>query len=120
MGQPRPLFRLFSVFSNKQYNFFTNQWEKMSCPFSILCQDLNPRPLERESPPIATRPGLPPTLMAFNYLAKYLIYFGTFMLLDICSLLYMANYRRNNLAIWSHWYLVKKVRNYIGHPGKSS
>ena len=24
MGQPRPLFRLFSVFSNKEYNFTTN------------------------------------------------------------------------------------------------
>ena len=28
MVQPRPLFRLFSVFSNKQYNFTKNQCEK--------------------------------------------------------------------------------------------
>ena len=31
MGQPRPLFNLFYVFSNKHhYNFTTNQCEKMS------------------------------------------------------------------------------------------
>ena len=30
------------------------------CPFSIQCQDLNPWLLEHESPPITTRPGLPP------------------------------------------------------------
>ena len=29
-------------------------------PSSIWCQDLNPQPLERESPPITTRSGLPP------------------------------------------------------------
>ena len=32
----------------------------MSCPSSIRCRDSNPRPFERESPPITTRPGLPP------------------------------------------------------------
>ena len=30
MGQPRPLFRLFSVFSNKQYNFYNKSvWIKV-------------------------------------------------------------------------------------------
>ena len=59
MGQPRPLFLLFSVFSNKHhYNFTTNICEK--CPSSIRCRDSNPRPSERESLPITTRPGLPP------------------------------------------------------------
>ena len=33
MDQPRPLFRLFSVFSNKQYIFKTNQCEKMSIQY---------------------------------------------------------------------------------------
>ena len=59
MGKPWPLFHLFSVFSNKHYKFFTtNICEK--CPSSIWCRDSNPRPLESESPPITTRPGLPP------------------------------------------------------------
>ena len=55
MGQPRPLFCLFSVFSNKHYNFYVKK-----CPSSIWCWDSNPRPLESESLPITTRPGLPP------------------------------------------------------------
>ena len=33
---------------------------KMSCPSSISCQDSNPWPLEHQSSPITTRPGLPP------------------------------------------------------------
>ena len=30
------------------------------CPSSIWCRDLNSWPLKHESPPITTRPGLPP------------------------------------------------------------
>ena len=37
------------------------------CPSSRWCRDSNSRPLEHESPPITTRPGLPPT---------YLLYLG--------------------------------------------
>ena len=33
------------------------------CPSSKQCWDLNPRPLEHESPPMITRPGLPPILL---------------------------------------------------------
>ena len=33
------------------------------CPSSIRCRDSNPRPLERESIPITTRPGLPPSFI---------------------------------------------------------
>ena len=29
------------------------------CPSSIWCWDSNPQPLEFESPPITTRPGIP-------------------------------------------------------------
>ena len=54
-------FVLFSVFSNKHnYIFTTDQREKMSCPSSIWRRDSNPRPLEREPPPITTRPVFPP------------------------------------------------------------
>ena len=31
----------------------------MSCPSNILRRDSNPRPLNREPPPLTTRPGLP-------------------------------------------------------------
>ena len=59
MGHPRPLSHLFLVFSNKHYNFYSNICEK--CPSSIQCWDLNPQPLGRESPPINTRSGVPPS-----------------------------------------------------------
>ena len=61
MGQPRPLFRLVSVFSNKKYNIYNKSMWKMSCPSSIRHRDSNPRPLEHGSSPITTRPGLLPT-----------------------------------------------------------
>ena len=52
MGQPRPLFCLFLVFSNKHYNFYSNMCE------SIQCGDTNLRRLGCESPPLTTRPEL--------------------------------------------------------------
>ena len=54
MGQPRPLFNLFSVFSIKYYNSATNQCEK--CPSCSLHLDLNSRPSDYESPHLTTRP----------------------------------------------------------------
>ena len=65
MSHPRPLFRLFLVFSNKEYNFYKKSMWKKSCPSSIWRLDLNPRPLEHELSPITTRPGLP---LCFNLL----------------------------------------------------
>ena len=58
MGQPRPLFRLISVIFKQTVQFLQQIYVK-KCPFSIRCRDLNPRPTERESLPITTRPGLP-------------------------------------------------------------
>ena len=68
MGQPRPLFRLFSVFSNKHYKFLQQIYVKR-CPYSIWCWDSNPRPLERESPPITTKPGLPPQIKVARHIS---------------------------------------------------
>ena len=45
-------------FSNKYYNFYNPTNEK-KWPSSIQCWGSNPQPLEHESPPITTRPGLP-------------------------------------------------------------
>ena len=62
MGQPRPLFHLFSSFQTcitNFTNFTTNRYVK-KCPSSIQCRDSNSQPLEHESPPITTRPGLLP------------------------------------------------------------
>ena len=63
MVQPTPLFRLFLSFQTNITILTTNQCEKMSCPSIIRCRDSNPWPLECESPPITTRPGLPPSFL---------------------------------------------------------
>ena len=56
MDQPPSSFTfIFFVFSNKQYNFCNkSMWKNV---MSILFS--NPRPLDHESPPVSTRPGLP-------------------------------------------------------------
>ena len=60
MGQPRPLFRLFSSFQTNITILTTNKCEK--CPSSIWRRDLKSQPSDYESPPLTTRPGLPPNL----------------------------------------------------------
>ena len=50
-------FVYFCLFKQMLQFFTTNKCEK--CLSSIWCRDLNPRPLEHESPLITTRPGLP-------------------------------------------------------------
>ena len=57
MGQPRPLFNLFSSFQTHITIFTTNKCEK--CTSSIQYRDSNSQPLEHESHPITTRLGLP-------------------------------------------------------------
>ena len=59
MGQPRPLFHLFSSFQ-MHYKFYKNT-NVNKCPSSIRCRDSNSRPLKHKPPPITTRPGLPST-----------------------------------------------------------
>ena len=62
-GQPRPLLSfIFGSFETNIISIFTTNRYVKKCSSSIQCQDLNPQPLEHESPPITTRPGLPPML----------------------------------------------------------
>ena len=58
MDHPRPLFHLFSVFSNNSANFTTNKCK--NDPSIIWCPDSNSRPLDHESDSVTTRPGLRP------------------------------------------------------------
>ena len=64
MGQPRPLFDLFTSFKHITI-CATNRYVK-KCPSSIWCKDTNSRPLKHESPPIATRPGLSPKVCLWH------------------------------------------------------
>ena len=58
LGQLRPLLSfIFGLFHTNIITIFTtNKCEE--CPSNIRCRDSNPQPLEHESPPITTRPGL--------------------------------------------------------------
>ena len=55
---------IFGLF--KQTIQFLQQINVKKCPSSIRRWDSNPRPLERESTPITTRPGLPPKAIILN------------------------------------------------------
>ena len=55
-------FCIFSTFQIRITILTSNICEIMLWPSSIRRLDFNPRPLEHKSPPITTRPGLPPTL----------------------------------------------------------
>ena len=66
MGQPRPLLSfIFGLFELKLQ--FKQQICVKKYPSSLRCQDSNPQPSDHESPPITTRPGLPPSS---NFLCK--------------------------------------------------
>ena len=60
--ETRHFFRLFFVYFClfKQTLPFLQQINVNKCPSSIRSWDSNPRPSEHVSPPITTRPGLPP------------------------------------------------------------
>ena len=53
MGHPRPLFSLFSVFFKQTLIQFYNK---------LMALGFEPTTFSRESPPITTKPGLPPNL----------------------------------------------------------
>ena len=59
-GQPQPLLMfIFGLFEQTSLQFLQQRVVK-KCPLGIQCWDMNPQPSEHESPPINTRPGLPP------------------------------------------------------------
>ena len=61
-----PCIFLFIFGGSKQTLQFLQQTDVKKCPSSIPCQVSNPQPLERESLPITTRPGLPPNKTIFT------------------------------------------------------
>ena len=72
-ANPGLFYHLLLVFSNKYHcNFKIKYIQK--CPFTIQSWDLNPRPLEHESPPITTRPELLPNIF-FKWAIPGLFFF---------------------------------------------
>ena len=65
MGHPRPLFRLFPVFSNKQCKFCNKlMWKNVHLVSG--CRDSNSQ--LSESPPLTTRPELPPRPILLHWI----------------------------------------------------
>ena len=54
---PCLFFVYFRLFKNIT---ILEQINEKTCPSSIRCWDSKPQPLDHESPPVTTRPGLPP------------------------------------------------------------
>ena len=86
MGQLRPHFRLFSVFLNKQYNSYNNFMWKNVMPIQYMGRDLNPRPLEHESPPITTRPRFPPINFIHSRLLDSRVDWATSALINLVQI----------------------------------
>ena len=63
-NSPSPILFSFIFGLCKQTNYTILQ-KMTKCQYSIQCYDLNPIPPEHESPPITTRPGLPPQGLQF-------------------------------------------------------
>ena len=105
MGQPRPLFVYCRSFQTNNSIFTTNECEKMSCPSSIRRRDSNPRPFEYESYLIATRRGLPPTLIILAYIL--------WLILSIDSSLHYFFLAVSNSFSWSLWQLLFILWCYI-------
>ena len=59
MGHPGLFFVYFRSLQT-HINTILQKIDVKKCPSSIRRWDSNPRPSERESPPITARPGLPP------------------------------------------------------------
>ena len=70
MGQTGLFFVYFRSFQTNIVTIFTkNKCDK--CPFSIQCLDSNSQPSDYKSPPLTTRPGLPPILQSLNLTIKW-------------------------------------------------
>ena len=69
MGQPRPLFHLFSSFQINITIFIADIYGKMSIKYMELGFKLTT--FEHDTPPMTNRPGLPPTYVLF--VIQYLV-----------------------------------------------
>ena len=74
--------------------------EKLLWPSSIWHQDLNPQPLDHKSPPITSRPVLPPIIQIITYtLVRKIKNLKTILQEDFKSLLFQSS----KLSTWMMW-----------------
>ena len=75
MGHPCPLFHLFSSFQTNIPILTTKYVKKCYVHQVYVYRHSNPQPLEHESPPITTRPGLPPNTFIVSIVTIDVAYF---------------------------------------------
>ena len=73
-GPSSASFSYIFVFSNKHYNSYNKCMWKILCSSSIWCRDSNPQSLEHQSPPLTTRPGLPPNCRKYLSTSNYFLF----------------------------------------------
>ena len=74
MGQPRPLFGLFLVFTNKQYNFYNKSMWKNVMSIQSMAPGFEPTTSQTQVTPTTTRPGLPPNLHSWIRFQHEILY----------------------------------------------
>ena len=67
---------------------------KNSCPSSLWCRDSYPWPLERESPPRTTRPGLPPLFCLLSSFQTNITFLQPIIMANVHPV--------NGAGIWTH------------------
>ena len=102
LANPGPCFIYFRLFKQTSLQYL-QQINVKKCPSRIWCWDSNSLPLEHESLPITTRPGLPPTLNSFYYSDPSSAFFRLFTFL-----LY-------NRTFYNKW--MWKIINLKSYPG---
>ena len=91
-ANPGLFFIYFQSFQTNINTIFTiNQCEKMSMASSIWYRDSNPQPLNHESTPITTRPGLPPE----------------------CILYYVPSCNEETVTVWLHCFALLHIRRQV-------
>ena len=96
-------FSFISSFKTNFTNFTTDRYVK-KCTSSIWCWDSNSWPLEHVSPPITTRPGLPPSL-ALNLVQCFKSCQKTWSYKDEWSCWFsVSKIIVNNIGPWFGWF----------------
>ena len=104
--------------SNKHYKFLQQIYVK-KCPSSIWCWDSNPRPSGHESPPITTRPGLPPSLILQQFILTMCkkIFYSSNLIKNYCETNFLSTGFTSGVEFHSQFRLSILSRG-LGSPTK--
>ena len=108
---PGLFFVYFCLF--KQTITFSQQINVKKCPSSIWPWDSNPQPLEHESPPITTRPGLPPVqriiISSWIFLLFRSFRYRLFLSNECRRFVIVSHKKCSQSPMWPDWTIFQKV-----------